>query len=331
MTPPFRVVVTDFLTDELTIERETLGDIATLEKLNVFAESELVGTIETADAIMMYHNFVMTATTIDRLERCRLIVRCGVGFDNIDRVAARSRGIPIANVPDYGTEEVADSAIALVLSLMRGVSQLNSRLRRGVGVWSYLQIAPLTRLRGQVFGIIGLGRIGMATALRAKACGFDVAFYDPYLGDGLDKALGIRRVETLEGLLSQSNVISVHCPLSPQTKHLLNTQTLLLLPRGAYLVNTSRGAVVDTSCLPELLASGHLAGAGIDVLAQEPPSETDPLLVAWRDPNHVAHDRLIVNPHAAFYSEQGFQDMRRKGALACRHALLGEPLRNIVN
>jgi D-3-phosphoglycerate dehydrogenase/C-terminal binding protein len=280
---------------------------------------------------MIYHNIAITRATIARLTRCKLIVRCGVGYDNVDRVFARERGIPVANVPDYGTEEVADSAIGLTLALTRGITYFNGRLQRKEGPWAYMPVAPLYRLRGRVFGVIGLGRIGTATALRAKALGMDVAFYDPYKADGHDKALGIRRVEKLDDLLRQSFVLSVHTPLTEETRHIVDARAIGLMPDGSYLVNTARGATVDATAIPAAIRSGKLAGAGIDVLPFEPPADDHPLLVAWRDPADPCHDRVIVNPHSAFYSEEGLLDMRVKGSQACRRALLGEPLRNVVN
>jgi D-3-phosphoglycerate dehydrogenase/C-terminal binding protein len=194
-----------------------------------------------------------------------------------------------------------------------------------------MQAAPLVRLRGRVFGIIGLGRIGTAAALRAKALGMDVAFYDPYAVDGIDKALGVRRVEKLEELCSQAFVLSPHCPLTEETRHIVDARRIALMPKASYLVNTSRGATVDATAIPAAIRSGKLAGAAIDVLPFEPPPEDHPLLVAWRDPADPCHDRVIMNPHSAFYSEEGLLDMRVKGAQAIRRALLGEPLRNVVN
>jgi C-terminal binding protein len=326
-----RVIITDFIADSLQPELEILADIADVFSLDAYSESDLVGKIESADAIMLYHNLALTAQTINSLQKCKLIVRCGVGFDNVDRHLARERGIPVANVPDYGTEEVADSAIALMLSLTRGTHLFNNRLQRGIEPWSYTQAVPLFRLRGRVFGIIGLGRIGTAAALRAKALGMEVVFFDPYKSDGIDKALGIRRAETLEELLRQSYVLSVHTPLTSETKHIIAAQQIALLPRGSYLVNTARGGCVDLNAIAPAIRSGQLAGAGIDVMPIEPPPADHPLLVAWRDPTDPCHDRVIMNPHAAFYSEEGLRDMRVKGAQACRKALLGQPLRNVVN
>lgn len=327
----FRVVVADFIADALTAERELLGDIADVEALNAHSEAELVGKVETADALMLYHNITVSRATIERLRNCKLIVRCGVGYDNVDWRFARARGIPVGNVPDYGTEEVADSAIALTLALARGVNFLNNRLQRGAGDWSFMQVAPLVRLRGRVFGCVGLGRIGTAAALRAKALGMDVAFYDPYAADGTDKALGVRRFESLDDLCQKAFVLSVHCPLTEETRHIIDARRIALMPNGSYLVNTARGATVDAAAIPAAVRSGKLAGAGIDVLPVEPPPADHPLVAAWRDPNDPCHDRVILNPHSAFYAEEGLHDMRVKGAQACRRALLGEPLRNVVN
>jgi C-terminal binding protein len=326
-----RVVITDFIAGPLETERRVLGEIAEIVALDASSEEELVGRIEEADAIMMYHTVSITEKTISRLKHCKIIVRCGVGYDNVDWKLARAKGIAVANVPDYGTEEVADSAIGLTLALARGISLFNSRLRDGQGEWLYKQAQPIWRLRDRVFGIIGLGRIGGATALRAKALGMDVVFYDPFVPDGRDKSLGVRRVETLDELLAEAHVISMHCPLTKDTNHMINAGSIAKMKRGSFLVNTARGGVVDTTAIPDAIASGQLAGAGIDVLEQEPPPPDDPLIVAWRNPNHPAYHRLIVNPHTAFYCEEGLLDMRSKGTEACRRALLGMPLRNVVN
>jgi len=329
--PRPRVVITDFVADDLAPERAVLGDAADVVALNATRETYLTGKLADADAVMTYHGVTVSATTLYELTRCKVIARGGVGYDNIDWKYARAKGIPVVNVPDYGTEEVADAAIALVLALTRGVNLYNARLRRGLGPWSHAPAAPLTRLRGRVFGVVGLGRIGTATAVRAKALGMDVAFYDPYKPDGYDKALGVRRVETLPELLRQSFVVSPHCPLTPETRHLIDAKAIALMPSGSYLVNTSRGGVVDTTAIPAAVRSGQLAGAGIDVFEVEPPPDDHPLVKAWRDPADPCHDRVILTPHSAFYSEEGLRDIRVKAATACRRALLGEPLRNVVN
>lgn len=326
-----KVVITDLITEPLDHERSVLDGHAEVVALDAMTEEELVGRIEDADAVMVYHYFRFTKTTIDRLENCKVIVRPGVGYDGIDCEAARTRGIPVCNVPDYGTEEVADSALAMTLNLARGTHFLNSRLRRGVGEWNVDQAAPVPRLRGRTFGIIGCGRIGSAAALRAKAFGFDVVFYDPYLPDGVEKALGVRRVDSLPQLLQQSYVLSVHCPLTEETRGMIGEEEIAAMPEASFLVNTARGGIVDTVAVVEALAEGKLTGAGIDVLEQEPPPADSPVLQAWRDSEHPAHDRLILNPHTAFYCEEGCEEFRTKGAREALRALRGEPLRNVVN
>jgi len=332
MSQRAKVVIIDFLDDALEPERRILGELADVVALNARSEDETVGRIEDADAVMIYHSLSLTRRTIERLDRCKLIVRCGVGFDNIDGAFARTRGIDLANVPDYGTEEVADSAIGMMLAMTRGITVYNSRLRAGQEPWSHTHVVPLQRLRGSVFAIIGLGRIGTATAVRAKALGMDVAFYDPYVPDGRDKALGgLRRFERLEDMLQGAYVVSLHCCLTDETHRIVDAAAIAAMPQGSYLVNTARGALVDTAAIPDAIASGHLAGAAIDVLETEPPPNDDPLIAAWRDTDHPAHHRVLVNPHSAFYCEQGVMDIRVKASEACRRALLGLPLRNVVN
>jgi len=331
MSGRHRVLITDFVGEPLAPERAVLDGVAEVTALQASGEADLAGQVEAADALMVYHEIAIGAGTIARLGRCRVISRCGVGYDNVDLTAARARGIPVCNVPDYGTGDVADAAIGLAVGLARGAFFLNSRLRSGRGTWTYRQAAPLRRLQGAVFAIVGLGRIGTAAALRARALGMDVVFHDPYKPDGYDKAVGVRRAETLEELLAQAFVLSLHCPLTEETHHLIRAETLEQMPMGSYLVNTARGQVVDTAAIPAAIAGGRLAGVGLDVLEVEPAREEDPLLVAWRDPDHPAHHRLVITPHTAFYSEQSFDDLRRKGAETCRRALLGQPLRNVVN
>ena len=326
-----KVVITDFIAEPLVFEREVIGDEAEIVALEAMGEEELAGRIEDAAAVICYHYLSITRTTLERLQSCKAIVRGGVGYDNVDCVTAREHGIPVCNVPDYGTEEVADSALGMMISLARGTHFLHSRLRRGVGDWNVEQATPIPRLRGRVLGIIGCGRIGSAVALRAKTFGLEVIFYDPYVPDGLDKALGIRRVDSLEELLTRSYIMSLHCPLTRETTNIVGADELAAMQPGSFLVNTARGGLVDTAAVVDSLAAGHLRGAGIDVLEQEPPGEDSPVLRAWRDPAHPAHDRLFLNPHAAFYCEEGGEEFRSKTARECLRAIRGEPLRNVVN
>jgi len=326
-----RVYITDFIGDDLAVEQRILGELAEVSALGAQREEQLDGRIEDAACLMVYHFLGLSAQTIRRLRQCKLIVRCGVGVDNVDRVAARQQGITVANVPDYGTEDVADTAIGMMLSLARGTHLLNSRLRSHTGAWSYTQAAPVHRLRGRTFGVVGMGRIGTAASHRAKALGMNVIYYDPYVPDGWERAHGVGRAETLKQLLESADVVSLHCPATPETIRMLGSEQIERMPRGSFLINTARGALLDTSAIPPAIRSGQLAGAGIDVLPLEPPAEDDPLIKAWRTPGDPCHDRVILTPHAAFYCEEGLADIRVKASEACRRALLGEPIRNVVN
>ena len=158
-----------------------------------------------------------------------------------------------------------------------------------------------------------------------------VIFYDPYVPDGWDKAGGFERAETLDELLARSNVVSLHCPATDETIGMIDAAAIAKMKPGSFLINTARGSIVETAAIPQAIRSGRLAGAGIDVLPAEPPPPDDPLVAAWRDPNDPSHDRVILVPHAAFYSEEGQMDMRIKGSQACRRALSGLALRNVVN
>ena len=233
MAQRYRIVITDLLDDDLAPEREVLGKLADVEALQAGSEGDVQGRVEQADCLIVYHLIQLTKTTISHLERCRVIVRGGVGYDNIDHALARQRGIPVCNVPDYGTEEVADTALGMLLALTRGIHRANSRLRGNPDDWSYAVSVPLLRLRGRVLGIVGLGRIGTAMALRGKALGMDVVFYDPYKPDGYDKALGIRRADTLPELLGQAHAVSLHCPLTDETRYLINAEAMALMPAGS--------------------------------------------------------------------------------------------------
>ena len=158
-----------------------------------------------------------------------------------------------------------------------------------------------------------------------------VLFYDPYKPDGYDKSLGIQKADSLEELLRQSYVLSLHCPLTEETKNLIDGRAISLMPAGSYIVNTARGGIIDVAAIPAAIELEHLAGVGLDVFVHEPPEVFHPLITAWRNPDHLAYHRVLINPHSAFYSEAGLLDMRTKGAKACQQALLGKPISTIVN
>lgn len=285
-----------------------------------------------ADGLMVFRHF-LTAEDLARFPKVRAIVRMGVGYDRLDRVAAAARGIMVCNVPDYGTMEVADSAIAMVLALRRGLFLYHETQRREpVAAWAPITTPLIRRLDVQTFGIIGLGRIGTAVALRAKAFGFRVVFYDPYRPNGSDLALGIGRARTLDALLAQSDVLSVHAPLTPETRGMLGLRELTLLPPGAVVVNTARGPIIDLAALETLLHEGRIAGAGLDVIPVEPPVEPVPdLLRAYRAKEPWLEGRLVITPHAAFHNPESWNDIRRKSAETIAAALLSDQPQNVIS
>ena len=249
-----------------------------------------------------------------------MIIRNGVGFDNVDIKAAGELGIAVCYVPDYGTEEVADHAMTLALTLLRNIPGYLRQTRSGGWDWKIGE-EKIRRFRELVFGIVGLGRIGMAVALRAKAFGFKVVFYDPYLTAGVEKALGISRVEELDELVSESDIISLHCPLSDTTRGLIGQEQFNRMKPGAIIVNTARGGIINQTALKEAIKSGKLAGAALDVAESEPP----------KDPELLALENVLLTPHAAFYSHESFIECRSSSALVIKKYLQTGKIMNQVN
>jgi len=269
---------------------------------------------------------------IARFPRLKVVVRMGVGYDRLDRAACAARGITVCNVPDYGTMEVADHAIALTLALRRGLLLHHDQQRADPPApWRYLDSPLIRRLGAQTFGVLGLGRIGTAAALRAKALGFRVCFFDPNLPNGVDRALGIDRARTLDDLLARADVLSIHVPDTRRTRGLLGARELALLPKDAIVVNTARGTSLDIEALGAALRSGHLAGAGLDVIPVEPPVEPIPaLLAAYRRREPWLEGRLIITPHSAFHTPEAWGDIRRKSAETMRDVLLQGLASNVI-
>lgn len=318
------------LPDEL--ERGVFGADVRIVKRDAATLAELSDAdCAEADGLMIM-GFAVTGADLPRFPKLRAIVRMGVGYDKLDRPAAAARNIIVCNVPDYGTTEVADHAIALALTLRRGIL-LHHEYQRHTppAPFRSFQHPLIQRLGTQNFGIVGLGRIGTAVALRAKALQFRVAFYDPYLPNGVELALGIGRAPSLEDLLRQTDTLSIHAPLTPETQGLLGHEQLALLRKGAVVVNDARGPILDLDALYDLLRDDHIAGAGLDVLPQEPPTEPIPkLLRAYRDREEWLEGRLVVTPHSAWLTPHSFEDTRRKSAETMRAALLTNRPQNVI-
>ena len=308
-----------FTDHEATVERPFLSDVADLKTVWLDFNAPFPAEVLDAHALILWHGPLITAAVVANLKNCRAIIRNGVGFDSVDTAAAAKAGIPVCNVPDYGTEEVADHAIALTLALYRQLFPLDAVAKQLS--WHIDVAAKMRRLRTQTFGIIGLGRIGTATALRAKAFGFRVVFYDPYAPNGTHKAIGIERVASLDEILKLSDTISIHCPLSAETRGMIGAREIALMKRGSYLVNTARGDIVEKAPVFAALRNGHLAGAGLDVVENEP----------LRTKEEAETPYLICTCHAAFCSPEGMIEMRSTSAKIARAAVTGQPVWNRVN
>lgn len=323
------VVVPDRLIPPADVEQAVFGDLATVVTLGAKTESELVGNIEDADAILAWHDLRWSSEVLATLRRCKVLVRVGVGFDNVDLDAARTRGIVVCNVPDYGTHDVADHAMALLLALARGLPGHDRAVRAGPQDWRW-GVTPTFRLTDKTLGLVGLGRIGTATAVRAKAFGMRVVFYDPYRPAGWDKAIGIERVRSLAELAAESDVVSLHVPLTDETRNMIGAAFFRAAKPGMSLVNTARGPVVDWQAFSAAFHAGVISSAGFDVLPDEPLDRGDPLLAAWLANETTVRDRLVITPHAAFYSLEAMAEMRRKAAEEALRVLRGEAAFNRV-
>lgn len=274
----------------------------------------------------------LPAEIIDKMARCRIFVRPAVGFDNVDLKKWGERGIPVCNTPDYGTMEVADHAIALMLTLTKSIAFHNEHLRADpVGNWRPALNPFGQRMSACTFGVLGLGRIGTAAALRAKAFGMDVVFYDPYRPNGTELALNVRRADTLEELFGQSDVVSVHAPLSDETRHLVNAEVLAAAKPGLILVNTARGPIIDIDALHDAMKADRVLAAGLDVLPEEPANLERPLIKAWHGGEEWIRDRLVLTPHSAFFTPQSIRDIRAFSARTAARYLRDGRLENCVN
>ena len=326
------ILFPDSRSEVLDLEREIVGpDVELINARKMRFDDIDPETWGRADAIVLRH-IPLRGKQIEHLKRARIVVRNGVGFDVVDLDAAGKAGIVVCNVPDYGTTEVADTAIAMMLTFARGTASHDAALRaRLESSWTHLNNVTAKRLRGACFGVIGLGRIGTAAALRARAFGMEVAFYDPWRPNGAELSFGFRRARTRDELLGMADVVSIHSPLTNDTRQLIDASAVNAMKQGAYLINTARGEICDTSALLEGLKSGKLAAVGLDVLPSEPGSPDDPLVAAWFDNEPWIRGRMLLNPHSAFYSPDSLVDLRRKAIETAIGHLRDGSMANCVN
>ena len=333
MAPQLTVLEPEGLYPDSALEERVLGP--GVRVVQGAAKSSLA---EVPDALCAEADGLMTlrmpvpADQLARFPRLKVVVRMGVGYDRVDRAACAGRGVLVCNVPDYGTQEVAEFAVLLALSLRRGLLLYHDTQRaEPPAPWTVMPSPLVRRQENQTFGVLGLGRIGTAAALRARALGYRVVFHDPHLPNGADRALGIARARALDELLAQSDVLSIHAPLTRATRGLVGERELRLLPRNAVVVNTARGPILDLDALERCLRDGHLAGAGLNVLPEEPPREPLPsLLRAYRAREPWLTGRLVVTPHIAFHTPEAWDDIRTKSAETMRDVLVEGLRTNVI-
>jgi D-3-phosphoglycerate dehydrogenase len=279
---------------------------------------EFIKVAAKADAVITADSKI-DRSIIENLVKCKIIVRQGIGFDNIDIKAAAEKNIIVCNVPDYCTDEVSDHTIALILSLVRKVPVYSGLVKNGI--WDIKSVSPIRRLSTLVLGLAGFGKIAREVARKAKPFGFRIMAFDPYVSPQLAEECGVDLVN-FEDLIKESDIISIHVPLSKETLHLFDKTKFNLMKPTAYIVNTGRGPLINEKDLYEALKNNRLAGAALDVLEQEPPQKDNPLL---------ALENVIVTPHAAFYSEESYIDLRRKAVQEVKRVLSNQPPLNQVN
>jgi lactate dehydrogenase-like 2-hydroxyacid dehydrogenase len=332
MSEEITVLIPDRLEPPADIEQQVFGEKATIHTPAVTDATAIETSLwETADVVLAWHDLEFDEELLSKLDSCKILVRVGVGYDNVDLTAAGEVGIPVCNVPDYGTNDVADHTMALLLTLWRGVPHYNDRFKQSQHDWRWETDLPMQRLTSATMAVIGLGRIGMAVARRAKAFGIDVVAYDPYLPDGYDKSLGIDRARTLEAAVSNADIVTFHTPLTDETHHMANREFFDMMPDNTVVVNTARGEIIDLDALHKALQSGTVRAAGLDVVETEPPDPDHPLIVDWRNNAEWLHGRLLFTPHAAFYCDESLAEMREKAAQTANEFITEGELRNCVN
>jgi len=312
-----RVVIVNVFYPHFETERKILAPFhAEVEHVHVNSRDELVRAVCRADAVMV-REAVLDAETIRAMEKCRIIVRYGVGVDNIDLEAARKKKIYVANVPDYGSDEVAEHALALLMAVSRRIVTRDRAIRNGA--WNIGPAEPMYSFKGRTVGIVGYGRIGQAFRRKIAGLGFGrVLVYDPRNRN----AHGDVEYVDLETLCAESDVISLHLPLTEETRHLIDQSKLSLMKPNAILINTARGGLIREVDLLQALRERKIFGAGLDVFETEPPDVRSELFRL---------DNLVVTDHTAWYSEESLQNLQMKAAREIANVFSGQPPISWVN
>jgi D-3-phosphoglycerate dehydrogenase len=318
MAAKAKVVVTDYVWESLEVERKLLDGLADIVALKTKGPDEFIADAKDCDALLNTYAGPITAEVMARMSKCRIIARYGIGVDTIDLDAATREGIIVTNNPTYCIEEVAEHTLALLLACARKVA-LYDRIVRA-GRWEIAPGKPIFRLSGRTLGIVGFGNIGRQVAMRAKSFGMRILYADPLVAEGQFDAPG-KKVE-LHELLAESDFVSLHPPLTRDTRRIINADTLSRMKPTAFLINCSRGPIVDTDALVRALDAKTIGGCALDTTDPEPLPDPHPLR---------GRDNVIVTPHVAWHSEQAMVGLQAGAPNEVRRVLTGEWPVNVVN
>ena len=314
-----KVLFTDYqyanIDQELDILAHTGAEIVDLEQDK---STPLEEAVRDADAIIVQYAEI-TPELIGRMDSCKIIIKYGIGVNNIDAQAASAKGIYVCNVPDYGIDEVSNAAIAMMLALHRKLPVTRKALRNGD--WSYDAMVPIKGLAGSTLGLVGLGRIPALVAKKMQGFSLNILACDPYVSPEHAEKLGVRLVD-LETLYTESDIVSIHCALTDETRHMFHADVFRKMKSAAIIINTARGPVICEKDLIDALRAGEIAGAGLDTYETEPISQDNPLLQM---------ENVICTPHVAWYSEQAIKNVQRGAAVEVARVLRGEKPVNPVN
>lgn len=310
----FKILLTDYEFEHLKYEEEIFQESG-LEiefiKAQCKTEEEVMEQAKEADAILNQYAPI-SRRVIESLENTKIISRYGVGVNTIDLNAAKEKGITVANVPDYGMEEVSNHALALLLSSARKVTLLNKEVKKGN--WDFKVCVPIHRFNEQTVGVLGFGRIPRRFIEKVKPLGFNTAAYDPFVSAADMAAVGVQKMD-LDEIIGEADYLSIHVPLIDDTYHLINEERLKQMKSNAVIINTARGPIIDEKALSYALEKGIIAGAALDVTENEPVRIDSPLLTM---------DNVIITPHSAWYSEEAMVELRQKAAKNIVQILKGE-------
>jgi len=313
-----KVVLTDYVWESLEVEKKTLAGLAELVPLQTKKPEEFLAQAADCDALLNTYAGPITAEVMAKMPKCKIIARYGIGVDTIDLDAATQAGIIVTNNPTYCVEEVAEHTMALLLACARKVAFYDRLVRSGR--WEVPPGKPMIRLVGSTLGLIGFGNIARNVALRAAAFGMKVHYFDPFVQEGQFDAPG-KKME-LADVLKQADFVSVHPPLMPQTRKMMNDETFSLMKPSAFIVNCSRGPLIDTDALVRALDAKKIAGCALDTTDPEPLPNPHPLR---------GRENVIINPHVAWYSEQAMVGLQAGAPSEVRRVLAGEWPVNVVN